>query len=274
MDMSGKVCVVTGASSGIGRRTALDLAREGATLCVAARREERLQALVDEMGGEPHSYVPTDVSEREQVAHMAAHVRDTYARCDVLVNNAGFSGRRAFDGPAALNELQRVMATNFFGAAYCTAELLDLLVSSAPSHVVNVASMSGRIATPRVSAYCASKFALVGWSESLQPELAARGVFLSSVEPGFIPTEGFPQTALRKDRLLRHLLGSEEEVSGAIRDAIRGRKPQRVVPRWYYLFQVPRLLTPRIYRVVASRVMASGPARRITSGRGPDEGSL
>jgi short-subunit dehydrogenase len=274
MEMNAKVCVVTGASSGIGRRTALDLAREGASVCVAARREERLRTLVEEMGGSPHSQVATDVAERHQVSRLAEHVRETYGRCDVLVNNAGFSGRGGFDGPPALAELHRVMATNFFGAAYCTAELLELLVSSAPSHVVNVASMAGRIATPGVSAYCASKFALVGWSESLQPELAAKGVFVSSIEPGFIPTEGFPQTELVNDRVMRHLLGSEEDVSGAIRDAIRGRKPQRVVPRWYYLFQVPRLLTPRVYRAVAGRVMASGTARAKTSGNDPDEGSL
>jgi short-subunit dehydrogenase len=274
MEMSGKVCVVTGASSGIGRRTALDLAREGASVCVAARREERLRNLVEEMGGSPHSHVATDVSERDQVSRLGVHVRETYGRCDVLVNNAGFSGRGGFDGPRALTELHRVMATNFFGAAYCTAELLELLVSSAPSHVVNVASMAGRIATPGVSAYCASKFALVGWSESLQQELVAKGVFVSSIEPGFIPTEGFPQTEFMNDRVMRHLLGSEGEVSRAIRDAIRGRKPQRVVPRWYYLFQVPRLLTPRVYRLVAGRVMASGTARAKTSGDRPDEGPL
>jgi uncharacterized protein len=274
MDITGKVCVVTGASSGIGRQTAVDLAREGAAVCVAARREERLRALVEELGGSPHSYLATDVSDRNDVYKLAAHVRETYGRCDVLVNNAGFSGRGGFDGPAALGELHRVMATNFFGAAYCTAELLDLLVSSAPSHVVNVASIAGRIATPGVSAYCASKFALVGWTESIQPELAKRGVFVSSIEPGFVPTEGFPQTELRRDRVMRHLLGSPEDVSGAIRDAVRGRKAQRVVPRWYYLFQVPRVLTPRVYRAVAAKVMATGAARAKTSGGGPDEGSL
>ncbi len=274
MDMTGKVCVVTGASSGIGRQTAVDLAGEGAAVCVAARREECLRALVEELGGSPHSYVAIDVSNGDDVSKLADHVRETYGRCDVLVNNAGISGRGGFDRPEALGELHRVMATNFFGAAYCTSELLDLLVSSAPSHIVNVASMAGRIATPGVSAYCASKFALVGWTESIQPELAKRGVFVSSIEPGFVPTEGFPQTELRRDRVMRHLLGTTEDVSGAIRDAIHGRKPQRVVPRWYYLFQVPRVLTPRVYRAVAGRVMATGAARAKTSGRGPDEGSL
>ncbi|MGH2694304.1 MAG: SDR family NAD(P)-dependent oxidoreductase, partial [Actinomycetota bacterium] len=118
MGLVGKVCVVTGASSGIGRRTALDLASEGAVVCAAARREDRLRSLVDELSGDSHSYFVTDVSDRANVKALAEHVRERYGRCDVLVNNAGFGSSRAFDGPEAADEVERVMRTNFLGAVY------------------------------------------------------------------------------------------------------------------------------------------------------------
>ena len=267
--MTDRVCVVTGASSGIGRRTALDLAAGGARVCVAARRRDRLESLVAEMGGEAagHSLVVTDVSDRDQVRALADHVRRTYGRLDVLINNAGFAGREGMTGPESIEHIESVFATNFFGAVYCTGEMFDLLAASAPSHVVNVASMAGRLATPGTSTYAASKFALVGWTEALQPDLAERGIYLSSIEPGFVPTEGFPQKNLVSDRFMRHILGTDAQVSAAIRDAIAHRKPQRVVPRWYYLLQVPRVLAPGFYRIALDKVANSRAGRAASDFR-------
>ncbi|MEA2506923.1 MAG: uncharacterized protein QOH48_1541 [Actinomycetota bacterium] len=257
MQLSGKVCVVTGASSGIGRRTAIDLAAEGAIVCAVARRRERLESLLDECHGSGHSYLVTDVSRRGQVKALAVHVDRTYGRCDVLVNNAGSSGEHIpFGDPSAVAEVESLMATNFLGAVYCTAELLPLLARSAPSNVVNVGSVAGRIPMSGASAYSASKFAIVGWSEALHYELAGRGICVSTIEPGLIPTEGFPQSDLKNDPLLRHVLGSEEQVSEAIRKAITARKIGRTVPRWYYMVQLPRLLTPPIYRFALRKVTA------------------
>lgn len=267
MDFPGTVWVITGASSGIGRRTALDVAGEGARICVAARREDRLASLVDELGGSSrgHSYVVTDVSKKGDARALATHVKATYGRCDVLVNNAGFTAEQSFTGPKAVKPLEEIMATNFFGAVHCTAYFLPLLAESAPSHIVNVASMAGRLAFPNNSAYCASKFALVGWSESLHFELAEQNVHVSVVEPGFIPTEGFPQEAFVGDRWLKYALGSEAGVSTAIRDAVAGRKMERVTPRWYYLFQLPRVLAPFAYKRVMTRLGQSEIARRTTN---------
>lgn len=267
--MTQRVCVVTGASSGIGRRTALDLARAGARVCVAARRRQRLESLVAEMGGTAagHSLFVTDVSNREDVRGLAAHVRATYGRLDVLINNAGFAGGEGMTGPDSIDEIEEVMATNFFGAVYCTGEMFDLLASSVPAHIVNVASMAGRLAAPGNSTYAASKFALVGWTEALQPDLAERGIYLSSVEPGFVPTEGFPQKNLAADKMMKHILGTDAQVSAAIIDAIRHRKPQRVVPRWYYLLQVPRVLTPRLYRSALTKAANSSAGRAASDFR-------
>ena len=266
MGLSGKVCVVTGASSGIGRRTSLDLASAGAKVCVAARREERLRDLVSEMGGEErgHTYLQTDVSDREQVKRLVAHVRERYGRCDVLINNAGISGRGTF-GPDTIDDVEHLMRVNFFGAVYCTGEFLDLLTLSAPSNVVNVASIAGRLAPPGFSSYTASKFALVGWTESLQPELARKGIHVSSIEPGFIPTEGFPQEDLVRDPVLKRVLGTDVQVSAAIMNAIEHRKRQRVVPRFYYLPLIPKVLAPRPFRFVFERLLGPRSARRAES---------
>lgn len=254
MDFQGKVCVVTGASSGIGERVARDLAAVGARVCAVARREERLKVLIAELPGRGHTYKVTDVSEREPVADLARFVGDTYGRCDVLINNAGISSEGGFDGPPSVAALEKIMRTNFLGAVWCTAELLELLLASAPSHVVNVASIAGRLAAGS-SAYVSSKFALAGWSESMHFQLAPKGVFVSSVEPGIIPTEGFPATAVQSHPVLRFTTGTTEQVARAILDAIEHRKFQRVVPRWYYLLIVARILMPPVYRFVQRRIV-------------------
>jgi uncharacterized protein len=261
-----KVCLVTGASSGIGRRTALDLAAGGAEVCAVARREDRLESLLDEMGGEEqgHSYFVADVSDRDQVVKLARTIEARYGRLDVLVNNAGFSRERPFHEDGFVEDLEKVMKTNFYGVVYCTHELLPLLTKSAPSSVVNVASFAGRLALGGSPAYSASKFAVVGLSESLHFQLADKGVSVSVVEPGLIPTEGFPQTALVKDPVLKYALGTEEDVSRAIRDAIDRRKMERVVPRWYYLLQFPRLIAPPLYRLVQKKMVL--PRQRAMEG--------
>ena len=255
MDWTRTVWVITGASSGIGRRTALDVAAAGGVVCVAARREDRLASLVEEMTGSGHSYHVTDVSDRGQVKALAAHVAEVHGRVDVLVNNAGYIGPSGFGGAHVIEEVEALMATNFFGAIYCTGEFMELLEASAPSSVVNVTSVAGRIAAPGKPAYTASKFALVGWSESLGPTIRRKGIHIASVEPGFVPTEGFPQTAMVNDRMMKRILGTDEMVSKAIQDAVRHRKPQRVVPRPYYLAQIPLVAAPRLWRKAISKMV-------------------
>lgn len=261
MDWTRTVWVITGASSGIGRRTALDVAAAGATVCVAARREDRLTSLVQEMGGAPHSYHVTDVSDRSQVKGLAEHVKTAHGRVDVLVNNAGYIGPSGFKGAGAIDDVEALMATNFFGSVYCTGELMELLEASAPSSVVNVTSVAGRIAAPGKPAYTASKFALVGWSESLGATIRKKGIHIASVEPGFVPTEGFPQTAMVKDPMMKRILGTDAMVSKAIQDAVKHRKAQRVVPRPYYLAQIPQIAAPRLWRKAISKMVGTRDSR-------------
>jgi uncharacterized protein len=258
---------VTGASSGIGRRTALDLAERGARICLVARRRERLEELLAELGGTVagHSLFASDVSRREQVKALAEHVRSTHGRCDVLVNNAGYSDSGSFEGPDDIERLESVMATNFYGVVYCTGELLPLLLASAPSSIVNVSSLAGRIGLGGNSPYSASKFAVAGFSESLYLDLAPRDVCVSLIEPGFIPTEGFPHAGFSRHPLMRYALGTVEDVSAAIIDAIENRRMERVVPRWYHLLQLPRVLVPPLHRRALLRLNRNRESGRANS---------
>ncbi len=255
MDWTEKVCVITGASSGIGRRTAVEFARRGATVCAVARREDRLEHLVSQLGGEPHSYEVVDVTSMEEVTQLAAIVRARHGACHVLVNNAGIAARGSFadDGPT---RIEKVLKTNLLGAANCTSAFLQLLRESTPATVVNVASVAGRIPTPGNSAYVASKFALVGWTESLRPELASWGIRLSSVEPGFVVTEGFPNQDIASHPLLRFLVSSDDTVARAIVATAQSGRAQRVVPRGYYALQLIQIVMPRLFRSVLPRVVS------------------
>ena len=252
-----RVVVITGASSGIGRALAFDLAGRGAVICAVARREPELRDLVESLPGAGHTYLTCDVSDRGQVTGLGEHVGAEHGRCDVLVNSAGFSRHRAFGADDAVEALEAVVATNFFGAVYCTKALLPLLLEARPGHVVNIASVAGRIPLGGNAAYSASKFALVGWSESMYSELARQGVFVSSVEPGPVPTEGFPQSGMIRHPIFRLGLATTTDVNRAIRNAIEKRKIHRTVPRPYYLVQLLRLVAPRPWRAIQDYVIGA-----------------
>jgi len=139
--------------------------------------------------------------------------------------------------------------------------LMPALRASAPSAIVNVASTAGRVSRARTGAYSASKFALVGWTDSLYAEELPHGVHVGMVLPGFIATEGFPATELKEKALTRWLVSKPEAVAEAIYEAGPGGKPERYVPRYYAVAAVARILTPRLLR----RVLTSGSAGALTT---------
>jgi NAD(P)-dependent dehydrogenase (short-subunit alcohol dehydrogenase family) len=176
-----------------------------------------------------------DVTDRASVAQLARSVARDEGACHVLVNNAGIGARIPFDGPEALAALDRVMAVNFFGAANMTAELLALLELSAPSAIVNVSSVAGRVGLPAAPMYCASKFALGGFSEALRSSLHERGIHVATVEPGPVVTPGWAHERLARSPLRRLLVADVDAVGRAVVRAAERRRgaPVRVVPRVY-----------------------------------------
>jgi len=258
--------IVTGASSGIGEATARRLAREpGSTLVLVARREDRLRALASSLGEHRVSCLALDLLDDDAPARVRAHVLERHDRLDLLVNNAGAAWRARF-AEGGYENVRRTMAINFDAQVRLTEALLPLLRASAPSAIVNVASTAGRVARAGSGAYSASKFALAGWSDSLWAEEHAGGVHVGLVLPGFISTEGFPQSELTDRPWTRWIVSTPDRVAEAIYEAGIGRRPERYVPRPYVLAAVLRVLAPALVR----RVLGGSASAVMTTTTGAD----
>jgi uncharacterized protein len=254
------IALVTGASSGIGAAVARRLAAEpGARLVLVARRRERLEALAAELGGA--TVIAADLLEEATPALVARRVATDHGRLDLLVNNAGVGGRGSFAG-GGWAEVHRAMAINFDAQVRLTEALLPLLRRSAPSGVVNVGSVAGRVSRPGAGSYSASKFALAGWTEALQMEERRHGVHVALVQPGFVATEGFPQRELLARPWTRWMVSTDEKVAEAIVDVWRRRRAECYVPRPYGLVPVARVLLPGLYRRVVGGGAFTASGRR------------
>jgi short-subunit dehydrogenase len=190
--ISGISAVVTGASSGIGRSLALRLARGGARVGLVARREAELEALSEEirdLGGES-LVVPCDLTNLRQVEAAAARIADRFGAVDLLVNNAGVGERKRFVDSTP-EDFERILSVNVLGAVHLTRALLPAMQERGRGWLVFMASVAGRIPTPQESAYVASKFALVGFAESLSLEVEDDGVHVLVVCPGIVDTPFF-----------------------------------------------------------------------------------
>jgi short-subunit dehydrogenase len=259
------VALVTGASTGIGRATAIRLAREpGMELVLVARREPLLQELAASLPCRA-THLAVDLTDESAPEHVRAHLEANHEGLDLLVNNAGAAWRGGFAETGYAN-VRRHMDLNFDAVARLTEALLPLLRDSAPSAIVNVASTAGRVSRARSGAYSASKFALIGWTDSLYLEERPHGVHVGMVLPGFIATEGFPATELRAKALTRWMVSEPEKVAEAIYAAGPGGKAERYVPRFYGLAAGLRVLAPRLVR----RTLGGGGAENLTTATAGD----
>lgn len=248
------VAVVTGASSGIGRAISLALAREGATVFVAARRLDRLKALAREIErfGGAATPIRCDVSQAESLEALAAEVEKAHGRCDVLVNNAGVPGGGSFESLSREN-IEKVARVNLLSVFEGTRVFLPMMLRQGRGHIVNIASLAGRHHVPGAALYAATKHGVVGFSESLYYELAPKGVLVTSVNPALVKTEGFPQEGLPPRLVMR-----PERVARAVVHVVRrGIAPQVSVPRWAGVLEVFRTITPGPYRRVQRAIMGS-----------------
>lgn len=190
--LSGSRVLITGASSGIGRALAVELARGGARLVLNGRRQDRLQAAADDVraaGGQVMLAVG-DVTRADQRAEALAAAQRHFGGLDLLVNNAGVSAWGRFDS-ASPERLRQIMEVNFFALAEMTRAALPLLADGRDPLVVNIASILGHRGIPLQSEYCASKFAVRGFSEALRAELAKQRIDVLVVCPGSTESEFF-----------------------------------------------------------------------------------
>ena len=190
--LKGKIVLVTGASSGIGRSTVLDFSKqEVKAIILVSRNKERLSQVSSEISRKCESMVfPCDVSSKSEVLQMAREVLSVYDAVDILVNNAGI-GILGKVAEQSIEELELVTKTNYLGMIYCTKAFLDSMLRKKNGHIVNVASLAASFGIPGLAAYCGSKFAMLGFSESLQHELHATGVRVTVVSPIGVKTNFF-----------------------------------------------------------------------------------
>jgi short-subunit dehydrogenase len=184
------VVIVTGASRGIGREMALQLAGQGAWLALAAREADALEALAAECrqrGGRVLA-VPTDVGDEAQCARLIARTVETYGRIDTLINNAGISMWALFEEVTDLGIFERLLRINYLGSVYCTWHALPHLKKTR-GRLVAVSSLTGKTGVPTRSGYAASKHAMNGFFDTLRIELAGSGVSVTVACPDFVATE-------------------------------------------------------------------------------------
>jgi NAD(P)-dependent dehydrogenase (short-subunit alcohol dehydrogenase family) len=241
-EFAGKVAVVTGGGSGIGRSSALLFSKLGAKVHVADVNGESAESVVAEIvarGGRGVSHV-VDVTDPQAVELFTARVFEEETRVDVLHSNAGI-GHAANIEQTTVEDWQRVIGVNLLGMAFVNqAFVLRLIKQGGRSSIVNTASMAGLVAAPQMAPYSASKFGVVGMSESLNAELAPHGIHVCAVCPGIIDTpitrsaimRGEP--AERRDAAIefyRRRGASPDDVAEAVVDAVRKRKLIQPVPK-------------------------------------------
>jgi uncharacterized protein len=240
-----RIAVVTGASSGIGAEIARALAAQDWHCVLVARREDRLRELADEIDGE---YELCDVTDRDTLAAVAAR----HPHVNLLVNNAGIPGRANFLD-ADPEQIERVMKTNYLGSIWCLRAFLSALEAAAPSDVVNIVSVAGTVALPASGPYAASKHAQLAFSRATAVQLRRRGVRVHTVKPGFVETEGFPQSWL-PGRVQRLVIGPEQVAAHVVASLEHGRG-ETSVPRYYGIAGVVQALAPNVLsRGMANRI--------------------
>jgi short-subunit dehydrogenase len=253
--LRGKTVVITGASSGIGRAAAIELARRGADVVLAARRREKLEevAAACRALGVKATAIVTDVTVRDDCERLIAAV----PRVDILVSNAGFGIYDPIE-TAAARDLESMMQTNYFGAVYCTKAVLPQMLERREGTIVLVSSITGIMGYASMGGYCASKFALNGFAEALRSEVIGRGVRVSMVCPATTDTDFF--VTAERDKMpgaSRMMLAMKpEKVARAICDAAEDGRYRRILPLFAHVYMRFKEIFPRAAHVVMRRVSA------------------
>jgi short-subunit dehydrogenase len=249
--VAGKTVLITGASSGIGRATALKLGEAGGTVLLVSRTKEKLDELaaeIEDLGGVAYSH-PCNLTDMDDIDRMADEVLEHHGAVDVLINNAGKSIRRsvnrAYD---RFHDYQRTMQLNYFGPVKLILKLLPVMREQGSGHIINVSTIGLQVNTPRFSAYVASKAALDAFSRSIGPEVIGDGVHLTTI---YMPLVRTPMIAPTKiyDRFPTL---SPDEAADMITDAIR-KRPKRMATRLGTIGQITYALAPGAQDLVANQ---------------------
>src|SRR5262245_23867905 len=254
MTFQDRIVLITGASNGIGRRLAIDLAARGAIVVGCGRSSERLQAVSAEMRStSPRSTtVECDVAKIDQVRDMINSVLSSFGKIDILINNAGIGMRTPFV-ETPIEVIEALIKTNYLGAVYCAHAALPSMIARGSGHIVNISSAAGKIGTLNIAGYCASKFAMNGLSESLYYELKPLGIDVSVICPGPVRTDFNKSFADIPPKSPASLVVSPKFVSAAVIKAVEAKRFEVVLPRRLALICWFKNLTPNLFRTIADR---------------------
>lgn len=259
------VVILTGASVGIGRELAFQLADQGAKLVLAARNKDQLEevARICQARGGQALTVPTDVADQDQVENLIQQGADAYGQIDTLVNNAGVSMWTYFEEIENPTMLERIMQTNYMGSVYCTYYALPYLKQT-KGRLVAISSLAGKTGVPTRSGYAASKHAMVGFFDTLRIELAKDGVSVTVIYPGFVLTEirkraftgdGQP---LGKEPVQEKGAMTAEECARRIVPAMAARKRELIMTPRGKIGQWLKLIVPRLVDQIARNAIEKG----------------
>jgi short-subunit dehydrogenase len=253
VDLSGRTALLTGATGGLGRATALALAERGAVLVLSARKAEALEALATELPGEGHRVMPADLAEPGEAVRLASAAGDV----DVLVANAGMSGTGLMSDFAA-DEIQRTLRVNLEAPMLLARGLAPAMERRGEGHLVFVASLAGKAASPRSSVYNATKFGLRGFALGLRVDLARNGVGVSMVSPGFIRDAGMFAASGAKPPPGLGTSTPEEVAAAVVRAVERNKLEVAVAPLRQRALAHIALAAPGL----AGRLQSGGVAQR------------
>lgn len=237
MDITGRVVIVTGASSGIGEATAREFGREGARVVLAARRVDKLQALAQEikgMGtGAETLVVQADLSKLEDIQSLVVQTLEKFGRIDILVNNAGFGRLDWLENLDPVKDIQAQMDVNVMGVIQTTRQVLPLMIEQRSGSIINMCSMAGLVGTPTYTIYAASKHAVHGFSEALRREVKPWGIDVSLIYPGGVVTEFTQHAGIKrktKAATPKFMLLTAEQVGSAVVKLVRRPRRMWIIP--------------------------------------------
>jgi dehydrogenase/reductase SDR family member 7B len=265
--LKGKVAIVTGASSGIGKSIAIELAKKGVNIVISARNESKLIELTKYLNSldVKASYYVADVQNEEDCKNLVDHCINTFSKIDILINNAGISMRANFND-LHLDVIKRVMDTNFWGSVYCTKYALPYILKKHGS-IVGISSISGITPLPGRTGYVASKHALDGFLETIRLENKDQNLHVMLVHPGFttsnirnVALNHWGQAQAESPRNENEMMSSEEVANEVVKGIVYKKEniiltAQGKLISWIY-YNMPALANRLIYNEMKKEINA------------------
>jgi NADP-dependent 3-hydroxy acid dehydrogenase YdfG len=237
VNLKGKVVLITGASSGFGQDAAHLFAAEGASVVLAARRIEKMQAevaIIQAAGGEAIA-TPVDINNLADIENMVKSVIENYERIDILFNNAGFGRLDYFENLNTERDIRTQINVNLIGLMEVTHAVLPQMISQGSGHIINMSSVAGWIGAPKYSVYSASKFGVRGFTDALRREVGVHGIKVSGIYPGPAYTEFNLHTGKKSEHKwyssLTHM--TSKYVAQKVVNVAKHPRRRLIIPWWF-----------------------------------------